>query len=184
MKLYLSAYASPIGELLIVSDAKRCVRALDFADHRARLLRLLEKHYGNVDLVSGNAVHADVAGPLDRYFAGNLTALDQIRTATNGSELERRVWDALRRIPVGTTASYKGVAHSLGLMDPRAAIDIGAANKENPVAIIVPCHRVIANDGQLKGYAGGVHRKKWLLNHEGALKAEERLPETVRLPGL
>jgi methylated-DNA-[protein]-cysteine S-methyltransferase len=104
--------------------------------------------------------------------------------ATNGSELERRVWDALRRIPVGTTASYKGVAHSLGLMDPRAAIDIGAANKENPVAIIVPCHRVIANDGQLKGYAGGVHRKKWLLNHEGALKAEARLPETARLPGL
>jgi methylated-DNA-[protein]-cysteine S-methyltransferase len=69
-------------------------------------------------------------------------------------------------------------------MDPRAAVDIGAANKENPVAIIVPCHRVIANDGQLKGYAGGVHRKKWRLTHEGALKAEARLRETARLPGL
>jgi methylated-DNA-[protein]-cysteine S-methyltransferase len=125
-----------------------------------------------------------IATALERYFVGELSALDRIATATNGSELERRVWEALRRIPAGQTSSYGEVARSLGFLDPRAAIDVGAANKANPVAIIVPCHRVIAKNGELKGYAGGPHRKRWLLKHEGALASRIAPVEALRLPGI
>jgi methylated-DNA-[protein]-cysteine S-methyltransferase len=182
MKLYLGKFPSPVGELLIASDFGQQVRALDYADHRTRLLRLLRTHYGECELVQAPLRQA-IATALEHYFGGDLSALDSIPTATNGSELERRVWKALRQIPAGQTTSYGEVARSLGLLDPRAAIDIGAANKANPVAIIVPCHRVIAKNGELKGYAGGPHRKRWLLKHEGALAENKEPFEAMRLPG-
>lgn len=81
------------------------------------------------------------------------------------------MWGAIRHIPAGATVSYGQLAKSLRLTDPRAAIDIGAALGANPIAIIVPCHRVIAEDGTLKGYAGGLDRKRWLLEHEGSQRA-------------
>ena len=168
MKLYLSRFHSPLGELLLVTDDASRIRALDFADHAARLYRLLREHYGAYDLLDA-PLPAAVAAALTRYFDGDLSALDALTTASPGSELQQRVWDALRRIPVGRTKSYGELARELGFDDPRAAIDIGAANNANPVAIIVPCHRVIASNGDLKGYAGGLHRKRWLLEHEGAL---------------
>jgi methylated-DNA-[protein]-cysteine S-methyltransferase len=184
MKLHLSRFASPIGELLIVVDEQGAVRALDFADHEGRLRRLLSEHYGSFELSNTSALPA-ISSALERYFAGDLTALDSIATATNGSMLQRRIWSALRRIPAGSTASYSELARSVGLSDPRAAIDVGAANSSNPVAIIVPCHRVIAKNGGLKGYAGGPHRKRWLLKHEGALLMSDTAPAvTLRLPGL
>jgi methylated-DNA-[protein]-cysteine S-methyltransferase len=174
MKLHLSRFPSPLGELLLVTDAAEQVRALDFADHAARLHRLLREHYGAYELLDAPTPPA-IAAALTRYFAGELSALDELTAASPGSDLEHRVWDALRRIPVGCTKSYGELARELGFDDPRAAIDIGAANNANPVAIIVPCHRVIASNGDLKGYAGGVHRKRWLLEHEGAL-ASRTLP--------
>jgi methylated-DNA-[protein]-cysteine S-methyltransferase len=184
MKLLSGKFSSPMGELLVVVDLEGRVRALDYADCRRRLLRLLREHYGDFELVETPVAPA-LAELLDRYFDGDLSAPGGIATATNGSELERRVWDALRRIPAGKTASYSEVARSLGLLDPRAAIDVGVANKSNPIAIIVPCHRVIAKNGDLKGYAGGTHRKRWLLKHEGALADGGRPPmEAMRLPGL
>jgi methylated-DNA-[protein]-cysteine S-methyltransferase len=183
MKLYLSRIPSPLGELLLVSDDLQQVRALEFADHRARLARLLNDHYGACELIEAPAP-TRVAPRLDRYFEGDLTTLDAIATATNGSDLQRRVWKALRGIPAGQTTSYGELARELGFQDPRAAVDIGAANGSNPVAIIVPCHRVIAKNGELKGYAGGPHRKRWLLEHEGALKARGAAGEALRLPGL
>lgn len=120
-----------------------------------------------------------------RYFDGELQALDGLRTATAGSELQRRVWAALRHIPAGTTTSYGKLAKALGFDDPRAAIDMGAANGANPIAIIVPCHRVIASNGDLKGYAWGLHRKRWLLEHERAMATREKEsePQTAMLPG-
>jgi methylated-DNA-[protein]-cysteine S-methyltransferase len=183
MKLHQGKLASPLGELLIVSDVEGRVRALDYADHRTRLIRLLQKHYGDSTLVAG-ALSPAIHSALTRYFAGELAALDEVVTATNGSELEHRVWQALRRIPAGRTTSYGELARTLGFSDPRAAMDVGAANQSNPIAIIVPCHRVIAKNGDLKGYAGGPHRKRWLLQHEGAL-TKGRVPmEPLRLPGL
>jgi methylated-DNA-[protein]-cysteine S-methyltransferase len=183
MKLHLSKIPSALGSLLLVSDGEQRVRALDFADHRARLLRLLSEHYGTYELAEA-AAPAAIAAALEHYFQGDLDALDALATATGGSELQRRVWQALRRIPAGQTKSYGAIARELGFEDPRAAIDVGAANGSNPVSIIVPCHRVIGKGGELKGYAGGPHRKRWLLEHEGALAKQRGPVEALRLPGL
>lgn len=184
MKMFLSPLESPLGAMLLATDAQRAVRALDFADHKARLYRGLREHYGEVELAEVPAP-SEIADALARYFDGELQALDALRTATAGSELQRRVWTALRRIPAGTTTTYGKLARELGFDDPRAAIDMGAANGANPIAIIVPCHRVIASNGDLKGYAWGVHRKRWLLEHEKAMatRKEETEPQTAMLPG-
>ena len=184
MRLYLSRLESPLGGLLLVTDDRQQVRALDFADHRARLFRLLAEHYGTEYDVSEAAAPASVAAALERYFSGELEALDGIATATAGSELQRRVWTALRRIPAGETTNYGAIARELGFDDPRAAIEVGAANGANPVSIIVPCHRVVGKNGDLKGYAGGPHRKRWLLEHEGALAKQASIAQSLRLPGV
>ncbi|GAB2475731.1 methylated-DNA--[protein]-cysteine S-methyltransferase [Comamonas humi] len=185
MTFFLSELESPLGTMLLVSDGQQAVRALDFADHRAHLQRGLREHYGSVELTEIAAPNG-IADALQRYFAGELNALDALRTETAGSELQRRVWAALRGIPAGTTTSYGKLAKALGFDDPRAAIDIGAANGANPIAIIVPCHRVIASNGDLKGYAWGLPRKRWLLEHEKALAPERPAAEraqTAALPG-
>jgi methylated-DNA-[protein]-cysteine S-methyltransferase len=183
MKLTLSTFASPVGELLLVTDAQGQVRALDFSDHRRRLMNLLAQHYPGFEIKEA-PVRQAIAQALTSYFAGSINALENIPIAINGSPMQEAVWEALRKIPAGTTTSYGELARTLGHEDPRAAISVGKANNTNPVAIIVPCHRVIAKNGELKRYAGGVHRKKWLLEHEGALK--QAAPELVsmRLPGL
>lgn len=178
----LSRLPSPLGQMLLVTDARHAIRALDFADHESHLQRALREQYGQVDLVGAPAPPA-IADALARYFAGDRQALDALPVATRGTPLQEQVWQALRRIPAGTTTSYGKLAKALGFDDPRAAIDIGAANGANPVAIIVPCHRVIAADGSLKGYAWGLHRKRWLLEHEGALAAQHSTPQTGTLPG-
>ncbi|TDV11714.1 methylated-DNA--[protein]-cysteine S-methyltransferase [Paraburkholderia caballeronis] len=185
MKLFLSPLASPLGDMLLVTDERQQIRALDFADHRSRLHRGLREHDGGAapaDLTDGPAP-AGIANAVARYFAGDLNALDALPTATAGTDLQRRVWAALRRIPAGSTTTYGKLAKALGFDDQRAAIDIGAANGANPVAIVVPCHRVIASNGELKGYAWGVHRKRWLLEHEKALAPKSGGPRNATLPG-
>jgi methylated-DNA-[protein]-cysteine S-methyltransferase len=182
MKMFLSHLDSPLGAMLLVTDARQIVRALDFADHQARLHRGLREHYGEVELIDFPAP-AGIVDALSRYFGGELEALDTLRTETAGSQLQRRVWAALRRIPAGTTTTYGKLAKELGFDDPRAAIDVGAANGASPIAIIVPCHRVIASNGDLKGYAWGLHRKRWLLEHEKAMASKADEPQTAMLPG-
>ena len=182
MNVFLSVLESPLGAMLLVTDAQRVVRALDFADHEARLHRGLREHYGEVELMEIVAP-TEIVRALNRYFEGEFEALDALRTETAGSELQRRVWAALRRIPAGTTTTYGKLAKELGFNDPRAAIDMGAANGANPIAIIVPCHRVIASNGDLKGYAWGLHRKRWLLEHEKATALRAEQPKTAMLPG-
>lgn len=184
LKLQLSRLDSPLGELLLVTDHAGAIHALDFADHRARLHRLLRQlHEDGIELVEGIAAPHAVADALRRYFDGDLAAIDALPVATLGDALQRKVWAALRRIPAGRTTSYGELAKQLGFDDPRAAIDIGAANGSNPVSIVVPCHRVIGRNGELKGYAGGVFRKRHLLRHEGALPdadaAREQAPATA-----
>lgn len=182
MQLFLSHFESPLGELLIVCDAQQTLHALEFIDHRTRLHRGLRERYGSAGLTEA-PMPAVVADALARYFAGELAALDPLPVAMAGTELQQKVWAALRRIPAGTTTSYGKLARALGFDDPRAAIDIGAANGANPVAIVVPCHRVIASNGDLKGYAWGLHRKRWLLEHEKAIPARPDVPQTATLPG-
>ena len=157
-------HASPAGVILLVWDSAGRLRALDFEDYEDRMRRLLRRHYGGVDLRPGTPP-GKITGALDRYFAGELAALDDLEVATGGTAFQREVWAALRDIPAGRTQSYGGLAAAIGR--PRAVRAAGLANGANPVAIVTPCHRVIGADGSLTGYGGGLERKRWLLAHEG-----------------
>ena len=100
---------------------------------------------------------------LAEYFKGHRTSFS-IPLLLDGSEFESSVWSALQEIPFGTTTSYKLLAQQIA--HPKAMQAVGAVNSKNPIAVIVPCHRVIGHNGELKGYAYGIRRKKWLLKHE------------------
>jgi methylated-DNA-[protein]-cysteine S-methyltransferase len=103
---------------------------------------------------------------LEEYFAGTRTSFD-VPLAPSGSAIELNVWALLREIPTGRTASYGEIARKLG--EPTMARAVGRANGQNPLPIVVPCHRVIGANGSLVGFGGGIERKRWLLEHEGAL---------------
>jgi methylated-DNA-[protein]-cysteine S-methyltransferase len=165
LELAVARVASPIGTLRVAADADGCLRALDFDDHAARMARLLRLHYGAAGhrLCSGTAPAA-LTARLAAFFAGDVRALDGVVVATGGTEFQRRVWHALRRIPAGATTTYGALARTLGV--PRACRAVGLANGANPIAIVVPCHRVIGAGGALTGYGGGIERKRWLLAHE------------------
>ncbi|MFJ4393302.1 methylated-DNA--[protein]-cysteine S-methyltransferase [Pseudomonas sp. NPDC089396] len=180
MHLFLSHLSSPLGELLLVTDPERRIRALDFADHESRLNRGLRARFGDPQLVQSEAPEF-VAAALRAYFAGQTGALSELAIAPAGDSLQGRVWNAVRQIPDGKTTSYGALARELGFADPRAAIEIGAAVGSNPIAIIIPCHRVVASNGDLKGFAWGLHRKRWLLEHEKAI--EPPAPQTASFPG-
>jgi methylated-DNA-[protein]-cysteine S-methyltransferase len=181
VSLYEHVVASPIGNLYVMVDLEGRVRALDFEDHTRRLHRLLREHYGEYRFTVAPA-DCIVEQKLRRYFAGDLTALDDVPVATNGTMLQRKIWGALRKIPVGSTVSYVTLATSLGLSGWAAAREVGQANASNPIAVIVPCHRIIGHNGDLKGFAGGLPRKRWLLAHEKVLPAVE--DPTARHPQL
>ena len=102
------------------------------------------------------------------YFKGDLGIIDKLPVETPGTPFQRSVWQALSKIRRGRTISYAELARRIG--KPRAVRAAGLANGQNPISIVVPCHRVIGSDGTLTGYGGGLPRKKWLLEHEGAWK--------------
>jgi O-6-methylguanine DNA methyltransferase len=162
--LRLEEYGSPLSRLLLVTDDNDALRALEFADHEDRMHRLLRDHFGVYELEK-RAAPANIRRALDAYFDGDFAALDDIRVATGGTMFQRAVWKALRGIEPGTTKTYGQLAAELGR--PMASRAVGAANGANPIAIVVPCHRVIGSNGALTGYAGGLPRKQWLLGHEG-----------------
>jgi methylated-DNA-[protein]-cysteine S-methyltransferase len=164
MLLTIDRLSSPIGTLLLVSDDDGTVRALDFNDCEDRMLRLLKVHYGDTTLAPGPAP-APGRRALDAYFEGDLAAIDDVPVATGGTPFQHAIWAALRRIPAGTTTSYAVLATTIGR--PSAMRAVGLAVGSNPVAVIVPCHRVIGADHSLTGYGGGLPRKRWLLAHEG-----------------
>lgn len=163
--LTLDRITTPVGEVLLVTDADGAVRALDFSDYEPRMMRLLGRHAPDADLVAGRAPEA-VRGAIARYFDGDARALDGLKVKTAGTPFQRSVWAALRAIPAGETRSYGQLAAAVG--SPKAVRAAGLANGQNPIAVIVPCHRVIGANGTLTGYAGGLERKKWLLAHEAA----------------
>lgn len=103
---------------------------------------------------------------LDQYFKGGLAAFT-IQLAPEGTPFQQKVWRALSQIPYGVTVSYGHIAEQIE--SPKAYQAVGMANHRNPISIIIPCHRVIGNDGKLIGYGGGIWRKEWLLKHEGIL---------------
>jgi methylated-DNA-[protein]-cysteine S-methyltransferase len=163
LHLRLERWASPMGPLLIVTDDRGILRAIEFGAHESRMDRLLRSHYCHYTLEEGQAP-VSLKRALEAYFQGNLDALEGVRTATGGTPFQREVWQALRAIPPGTTLSYGHLAAKLGRA--RASRAVGAANGANPIPIVVPCHRVIGADGSLTGFGGGLANKQWLLEHE------------------
>ncbi|MYV99389.1 methylated-DNA--[protein]-cysteine S-methyltransferase [Streptomyces sp. SID3343] len=161
-----STIDSPLGELLLIGH--------DRADGSFALASLsVPGQKGGATPPAGShrdaAPFVDVAGQLDAYFAGDLHgfALD---FATRGSAFQEQVWAALDAIPYGTTTSYGEIAARVGTS--RAGVRaVGTAIGANPLLLVRPCHRVIGADGALRGYAGGLDRKEYLLTHEGALPA-------------
>jgi len=150
-----TAIASPIGELTMVREAGALV-GLYLEQHRRRPAA---SWFGpRVD-----TGFDDVKAQLEEYFAGVRTEFDlELRPA--GTDFERRVWQALTAIPYGQTRTYGELAGRLG--DPALAQAVGAANARNPLCVVLPCHRVVGADGSLTGYAGGLERKRFLLDLE------------------
>lgn len=160
--IQIHTFHSPIGPLTAAERGGR-VCLLHFGADGPGIDALFERWYPG----EPRARHAlpGVDGVLRRYFGGDLTALDGVPVELNGTAFQKQVWQALRRIPSGTTLSYAELARRIG--SPSAVRAVGTANGANPVAVIVPCHRVIGSDGSLTGYGGGLDRKQWLLAHEG-----------------
>lgn len=161
--LTLQRLPTPIGEALIVTDEAGRLRAFNWSDYEPAMRRWIERRYPKARLEEGQ-------GPLshafEAYFAGDLGALETTPWVAVGTPFQLSVWDALCSIPTGETLSYAGLAERVGR--PTAVRAVGLANGANPVAVVVPCHRVIGTSGLLTGYGGGLHRKRWLLAHEGA----------------
>jgi methylated-DNA-[protein]-cysteine S-methyltransferase len=156
---------TPTGRMRIVSDDAHNVRAVDWDDRESRMHELLRRYYGTHAVKLREAARPSAAArALLAYFDGDLGAIASLPTATNGTAFQRAVWSALRTIPSGSTVSYGTLATQIGR--PKAVRAVGLANGANPIAIVVPCHRVIGSDSSLTGYGGGLHRKRWLLAHE------------------
>ena len=161
MTLALGRYDSPLGQLAVATVGD-CVVGIDLRGDPAALEIQLIKQTGAS--ASGSPSRVVLEG-LDRYFAGDLTAIDALAVNPSGTPFQLRVWSALRDVRAGLTISYSAIAKRLGT--PRAVRAVGAANGANPIPIVIPCHRVIGADGRLVGYGGGLERKRWLLAHEG-----------------
>ncbi len=170
MTLDLTVTRTPLGPLALFAREDRLVGlTLDGrTDPDCAVLRHVVRHAGP-QVVRPHPDAAGAASRLARYFAGDLAALDEQRVELLGTPFQCAVWTALRGIPPGRTWTYAELARHIGR--PRAVRATGAANGANPVALFVPCHRVIGADGTLWGYGGGLERKAWLLRHEGATYA-------------
>lgn len=166
---------TPLGPLAILADEAGRLRALGWTNDHSRMERDLGRRASDW----GHSLRR-VANPggltaaLRSYFAGHLTALEGLPVVIEGTDFQRLVWTALLTIPLGETLSYGALARRIGR--PSAVRAVGLANGSNPIAIVLPCHRVIGSDGSLTGYGGGVERKRWLLAHERVASRTPELP--------
>jgi methylated-DNA-[protein]-cysteine S-methyltransferase len=173
--LILERIATPIGEMIVIANHSGNLRAVDWSDYEPRMKRLLQRHYSaNGFKLEPGKVSGKFKEAISRYFAGDLTALDELPVTTAGTPFQRSVWRTLRDIPFGTTITYAVLAQKIG--KPAAVRAVGLANGANPIGVIVPCHRVIGANGSLTGYGGGIERKRWLLNHESNPPSFENTP--------
>lgn len=156
------AHETPIGTLTLESDGSS-LKAILFPGEVSRYegeIKNLRK------LPQNHPVLSQVCAQLDEYFAGKRTVFD-LPLKPDGTDFQKSVWRRLLSIPFGATTSYGELAKTLG--KPKASRAVGAANGQNPLPIVVPCHRVIGSNGKLTGFAGGLEVKKQLLELEGAL---------------
>lgn len=157
---------TPAGEMIVIADAEGNLRVIDWSDHEARMKLMLDRQYGrgNWSLTPARDP-GGLTSAMRRYFKGDRAAIDKLPVKTEGTPFQKSVWKALRGIKCGSTISYAELARRIG--KPKAVRAVGLANGQNPVSVVVPCHRVIGSNGSLTGYGGGLPRKKWLLEHEG-----------------
>lgn len=161
-------FESPLGPMLAVLDGAGALTHLEFLDQRSP-----DELLGTTDDVAWSTDEARaVAAQLGEYFARTRKTFT-LRVAPAGTEFQQGVWRALQDIPYGVTTSYQAIANGIG--NPRSTRAVGRANGSNPVAIVIPCHRVIGAGGSLVGYGGGMARKEALLELEGARVAQPRL---------
>ena len=154
-KTKMTILASPIGPLTLTKRGRALTGLhMEMQRHPPSDTAAWERDDGAFD---------DVIDQLESYFAGSLQRFD-LPIELHGTPFQRRVWAGLQDIPFGSTSSYGALAQRIG--KPGASRAVGLANGRNPIAIIVPCHRVIGADGTLTGYGGGLDRKRWLLDHE------------------
>ncbi len=166
-QMFLDHIDTPIGEFAIIVDDDRKLCAAGFTKRHERMEREIRvrSNRGESSLVRASDPGGWSAA-IERYFAGDLAAFDGPPIAMRGTPFQLAVWRALREIPSGETRSYADVARRIG--NPKAVRAVGLANGNNPIGVIVPCHRVIGSNGSLTGYGGGIDRKRWLLAHERA----------------
>jgi methylated-DNA-[protein]-cysteine S-methyltransferase len=160
----LTVVSSPVGPLTLAAREDRLI-ALRFGDERDAVVASLSREERGA--IAESADPAGAVAALKAYFTGDLGALDRLAVDPRGTPFQQRVWGALRSVTAGRTAAYSDIASTIGL--PMAIRAVGAANGANPIAIVVPCHRIIGRSGSLVGYGGGLERKRWLLEHEGVL---------------
>ena len=173
-KVDYTVFESPLGPLTVFAGSG-LLMGVEFGDNRAdfeggngtELESELARRLRLGGLVKPHSDPAGAVSALRAYFAGDLHALDRLPVDPIGTPFQQRVWTALRTVKAGRTASYADIANAIGA--PKSTRAVGAANGANPIAIVVPCHRIIGSGGSLVGYGGGLDRKRWLLEHEGVL---------------
>ena len=165
LRCSLDRLATPIGQLMIAADAEGKLRVALFTEDEEAIGRYLRIQVGakGFTLEPAENPHG-LTTAISNYFAGDLEIIDALPVESAGTPFQQDVWRALRAIPCGSTTSYGKLAKQIGR--PAAVRAVGLANGANPVAIVVPCHRVIGANGSLTGYGGGIERKRWLLDHE------------------
>jgi len=165
LHLLADQLSTPIGAMRVAADKDGHLRVAFFVEGEADILRYLRRHYGEHGfLIKPAANPHGITEAIGRYFAGELSAIDEIPVEAVGTEFQQEVWRALRTIPCGSTTSYGKLAQQIGR--PEVVRAVGLADGANPIAVVVPCHRVIGTNGSLTGYGGGIDRKRWLLQHE------------------
>jgi methylated-DNA-[protein]-cysteine S-methyltransferase len=167
MILITSTLPSPVGPLALACDEQGRLRGVSFGEGLSKVMR---REYPHALLADGETPDT-VRIELDAYFAGDPAALGRVPWSLDGAVaangFQARVWRALADIPAGLTLSYGEMAKRAG--EPGAAQAAGVALNRNPIAVVLPCHRVVGADGAMVGFGGGLERKTWLLRHEGAL---------------
>ena len=162
MPLLVATLPTPIGPLEVVTKGG-VLCGITFDGHGASTRAWMERRFGEIAIEQHDSL-GEVTDRIAAYFAGDVRAIDLLPVDTGGTTFQSRVWEALRKIEPGTTTSYGEVARTI--WQEKAARAVGMAVGRNPVPIVVPCHRVIAADGKLGGFSGGIDRKRWLLAHE------------------
>ncbi len=148
--MYQTQLSSPLGPISVHSDGA-CITAVEFGSAK-------------LNEASECEVLLRAKAQLEDYFAGRLQTFD-LPLSPEGTTFQQRVWQALTKVPFGQTTSYASIAQAIE--NPKGVRAVGMANSKNPIAIVIPCHRIIGANGTLTGYAGGLDKKAWLLQHEG-----------------